>query len=166
MGDRLVVTRESKQAAFDKDWQTILTDGEGDYFLICLSPSSRWLLITLLEFYGEFHNRFLNYSGEREIDQLRSETLEGLICPMACSEDFQALVAEMVTLNATMVEVRDRLGDTDGDLDARLTELVTEVDQLGTIVAGLDTSDLYDQVEEILNGVGVILGADEIPVLP
>ncbi len=61
-----------------------------------------------------------------------------------------------------MIEIRDRLGDTDADIDLRLTEIEAGIATLNTTVGTLDQSALIDEVEEILNGVGVILGAPDL----
>lgn len=163
VADRLVTTRASKQAFFDKDKLTEDIDGLGAYNIHCLTPSSRWFLATLVEFYGEFHNRFENFSGEREIDQLRSETLLGLICPMACEDDFQALVAAVQGIGLTLIEIRDTLGGVTGDIDAKVETVGDNVALLTTELDSLGLPDLIDKLEPMLNGVGVILGAPDIP---
>ncbi len=162
MADLSVQTYESKQAYFDKAQLDLdIDDDLGDYFIICISPSSRWLLATLLNFYGEFHNRFENFT-EREADQLVAETLLGLICPMACQEDFQLLISTIAASNVILTDIKDRLGDGNSDIEVRIEELGTEVAALTTSLEALGLPDLIDGVEEILNGVGVILGAPEV----
>lgn len=137
-------------------------EGVGEYFMICLSPSSRWLLASFVNFYDQFYNRFENFSGVREIDQLTAETLQGLICPMACSDDFQALVAAVQGIGLTLIEIRDTLGGTDGDIDAKIDLVATNVEGVSTTLTELGLPELIDKLEPMLNGVGVILGAPDI----
>lgn len=162
MADPKVITHVSKQAHFDKDKMLLASNDWGDYELHCLSPQSRWLLTTLLEFYGEFHNRFDNFPTEREVDQLRADTLEGLICPMACQEDFQALVAAVQGIGLTLIDIRDRLGDSEADIDTKIETVATSVDGLTAELTALGLPTLIDKLEPMLNGVGVILGAPHI----
>ncbi len=158
-----LVTHFTKQVHFDKDLLTDLTEGETtEYYLFCLSPSSRWLLSTLVSFYSEYYNRWDNFTGPREIDQLIAETLEGLNCHMACAEDIQAIDATLGNINTTLQEIRDALGGVTADLDLRLVEIKTEVADLDTALADLGLPDLIDKLEPMLNGIGVILGAPTI----
>jgi len=160
-----LVTHFTKQVHFDKDLLDELTDGETtEYYLFCLSPASRWLLSTLVSFYSEYYNRWDNFSGQREIDQLVAETLEGLGCEVACREDIQAINVTLGEINATMVEIRDALGGETADLDERLVEIKTELADLDLSLVDLGLPDLIDKLEPILNGVGVILGAPTIPL--
>lgn len=161
--DWRITTWASKIPVIDKDDMAGLTEEEGDYVVICLSPQSRFVVLSLLAWWYDFYNRWHNFSGQREIDQLYAETFSGVSCEMACSDDIQALVTAVQGIGLTMIEIRDRLGDVDGDIDARLTEVKVALDDIDTTVASLDHSGLYDEVEQILNGVGVILGAPAIP---
>jgi hypothetical protein len=162
--DDIVITRRSKQAHFDYDVMQVDIAPLGGYHLHCLTPSARWLLVSLVEFYGEFHNRFDNWPDERSIDQVRTEALEGLICPMACEEDFQSLVAAVQGIGLTLIEIRDRLGPEAGDLDGKIEGVSDSVDGLTVQLADLGLPDLIDKLEPMLNGVGVILGAPDVPL--
>ena len=158
-----LVTHFTKQAHFDKDLLDELTDGETtEYYLFCLSPASRWLLSTLVSFYSEYYNRWDNFSGQREIDQLVAETLEGLGCEVACAEDIQAINTTLGNINTTLGQIRDALGGVTADLDLRLVEIKTEVADLDVALADLGLPDLIDKLEPMLNGIGVILGAPTI----
>lgn len=159
--DLQIKTYLSKQVHFDKNIMVDLTDGEGEYYLVCLSPSSRWLLLTLASFYAEYYNRWENFSGQREIDQLTAETLEGLICPMACATDIQDITASLQSINVTLQQIRDSLGGVTADIDERLVEIETTAVALTTAVEEIPS--LIDILEPILSGVGVILGAPPLP---
>lgn len=161
--DWRITTWASKVPVVDKNDMADLTSGEGDYVVICLTPQSRFVILSLLAWWVDYYNRWHNFSGQREIDQLYAEAFEGVSCEMACSEDIQALVAAVQGMGLTLIEIRDRLGDVDGDLDTRLTEVKVALETIDTTVAALDHSSLYDQIEPILSGVGVILGAPSIP---
>ncbi len=160
--DRRITTWASKISQIDKASQADLTVGESAYSLVCLTPNSRWLILSLLMFQEVYKKRWVNFSGIREIDQLVAETMEALICPMTCQEDIQAVNSTLQGISLTLIEIRDRLGGGSADLDARLTEIKTEVADLDTTLAGMGLPSLIDKVEPILNGVGVILGAPEI----
>ncbi len=161
--DRKVITWATKIGVIDKASQSDLTEGEPAYWIVCLTPASRWLLLSLLAFIEPYKNRWLSFSGVREIDQLIAETNEGIICPMACQDDIQAINATLQGISLTLIEMRDLLGSPGGDLDARLTEIKTEVADLDLTMIDFGLPDLIDKVEPIMNGVGVILGAPDIP---
>lgn len=160
--DRRVTTWASKIIQIDKASQASLTVGESDYTLVCLTPNSRWVILSLLMFEEPYKNRWANFSGIREIDQLIAETAEALICPMACQEDIQAINSTLQGISLTLIEMRDRMGGGSADLDTRLTEIKTELQDLEVSLAGLGLPSLIDKVEPILGGIGVILGAPEI----
>ncbi len=162
--DRRVVTWASKIEQIDKSSQAALTVGESAYFWVCLTPNTRWLILSLLMFQDLYKNRWVNFTGIREIDQLIAEAMEALICPMACQEDIQDINSTLQAISLTLIEMRDRLGGVSGDLDARLTEIKTEVADLDTSLSALGLPDLIDKIEPMLNGVGVILGAPDIPL--
>lgn len=161
--DRRVTTWASKIGVVDKASQADLTEGEPEYWVVCMSPNSRWLLLSLLAFIEPYKNRWLGFDDVREIDQLIAETADGMICPMACQEDIQAINTTLQSISLTLIEMRDRLGDTDGDLDARLTEIKTEIADLDLTMIDFGLPELLDQIEPIMSGVGVILGAPSIP---
>lgn len=163
MTDSRVLTWYGKQVQLDKDLLIEATEGETTpYYMVCLSPQSIWLLLTLLEFYTSFPSRFVGFEDQREVDQLHADALRGLICAVACEQDIQDIVAQLVIMNDTQAEIWNTLGGEDGDLNLRLTEIETALQTLNTTVALLDP--LIDKIEPILNGVGVILGAPDVPL--
>ncbi len=162
--DRRVTTWASKIGGIDKDTLSELTTGESAYYVICLSPASRWMLLSLLAFIEPYKNRWLNFTGEREIDQLIAETNDALVCPMACQEDIQAINSTLQAISLTLIEMRDRLGSGSADIDLRLTEIKTEIADLDVTLVDFGLPDLIDKLEPMLNGVGVILGAPDIPL--
>lgn len=162
MKDNRIETWGSKQVAFDKDDLTAMTVGESDYYVICLTPQSRWLLLTLLEFYAIFENRWKNFTDDERF-QLHSQTLKGMVCPMACSEDIQAINTTLEAINTTLIALSAKLGPTETDIDGRLSDLSDDMDALTAAVTSSFPSSIFDQIEPILNGVGVILGAPTIP---
>jgi len=162
--DYRVTTWAGKIGIIDKASQSQLTTGEPEYLVVCMSPDSRWLLLSLLMFIDPYRNRWLSFSGDREIDQLIAETAEGMICPMACSDDIQAINSTLQAISLTLIEMRDRLGGGSADLDARLTEIKTEIADLDLTLTDFGLPDLIDKIEPMLNGVGVILGAPDIPL--
>lgn len=159
--DYRVTTWTSKQIGFSKQEMEDLTVGESAYSVVCLTPAERWYLLTLAHFYKDYGNRWEGFT-QSERDELVSNTIWRMICPMACQEDIQAINTTLGLINATLIEVRNRLGDGDGDLDLRLQEMNTELEALTTAVTESFPS-LIDKIEPILNGVGVILGAPTIP---
>lgn len=162
--DRRVVTWASKIGVIDKDLLADLTDGEPDYWIVCLSPASRWLLLSLLAFIEPYKNRWLNFTNVREIDQLIAETNDGIICPMACQEDIQAINTTLGLINVSLVEIRDALGGVTADIDLRLVEIKTAVEEIDVSLVGFGLPELIDKLEPMLNGIGVILGAPDIPL--
>lgn len=159
-----VTTYTDKQVAFHKDKLANLTVGESGYYLICLSPAERWVLLTLLSFYDKFYNRWLGDWTRDEIDDLAGATMWRLTCPMACEEDFQLLIGHVAAISLTMTEIRDRLGPAEGDLNGRLQDISTDLEDIKTAVEAAFPSDIFDDLEPILNGVGVILGAAGVPL--
>lgn len=164
MSDTLVRTYKSKQVAFDKSLVASLTEGESGFYLVCLTPQQRWLLLTLLEFYTLFRNRWVGGWTEDEIESLHASTLWRLICPMTCEDQFEALNATLATMSTTLTEIRDRIGDGEVSLDERLLDIKTSLDTIQASLPDDFPGDLFDKLEPILNGVGVILGAPTIPL--
>lgn len=162
--DRKVTTWASKIGIIDKASQADLTAGEPDYWIVCMSPESRWLLLSLLAFIEPYKNRWVDFASDREIDQLIAETNDGIICPMACQDDIQAIIAALQAISLTLIETRDRIGSPTGDLDARLTEIKTEIADIDLTLVDFGLPDLIDKIEPITNGIGVILGAPDVPL--
>lgn len=160
--DPIVTTRASKQVHLDKDVMLARVEGLPDYFVICLTPSSRWVLISLLSHLAEYYRRWDNWDSHREIDQLSSETLLGLFCPMACSDDIQAIIAAMEVMNTTLAQIRDRIAPDGEDVDTDLKAVVAGIATLDTTISDFGLPELLDKLEPMLNGVGVILGAPPI----
>ncbi len=160
--DHKVTTWAGKQVHLDRDYMLTQVEGEPEYYFFCLSPQSRWLAVSLINFFAEYHNRWDGWSGPRQIDQLVAETLEGLFCQMACAEDIQAIGATLTAMNVILGQIRDRLGGGSADLDVRLSEIKTEVEDLDATLVDFGLPELIDKIEPMLNGVGVILGAPQI----
>jgi len=97
-------------------------------------------------------------------DQLIAETLEAMYCPMACSDDIQAIDATLGEIRDALVGLSNKFGPVDADLDLDLQEIRDEISGLEVAVSSLDISTFIDKLEAILNGVGVILGAPTIPL--
>lgn len=162
--DRKVTTWASKIGVVDKASQSALTDGEPTYWVVCMSPASRWLLLSLLAFIEPYKNRWLNFADVREIDQLIAETNDGIICPMACQDDIQAINTTLQGISLTLIEMRDILGGPTADIDTRLTEIKTEIQDIDLTLVDFGLPDLIDKIEPITNGIGVILGAPDVPL--
>ena len=159
MPDARVTTYQSKQVAFDKPRIAEFTEGESGYVVICLSPSERFFLLTLVEFLTTFRNRFTGDWTEDEFQALHSGVLRSLVCPMACETDIQTISATLTTMVSVLTDIRDRLGPEEGNLDLRLVDIGEDIEALTTAVGSAVPSSLFDDLEPILDGVGVILGA-------
>lgn len=157
--DERVTTYQSKQVVFDKARIAELTEGEDAYVLVCLSPSERWFLLTLIEFFTTFRNRFIGGWSEDEFQAIHSGVLRSLICPVTCETDVQAISATLTTMVGVLEDIRDRLGPSEGNLDLRLVDLSDDLEALTTAVTAAVPSTLFDDLEPILDGVGIILGA-------
>ena len=83
---------------------------------------------------------------------------------MACQDDIQAINTTLQNISLTLIEMRDRLGGPTADLSVDLNAIKTSIDAVNTSVEALDIADLIDQVEPLLDGVGVILGAPAVPL--
>lgn len=162
--DWKVTTQASKIYRSDYASQSDLTQGEPDYWLVCLTPESIWLLSSLLAFQEVYKNRFINYPSVDNREQLLANTWFALECPMACQDDIQAINTTLQGILLTLQEMRDRLGGPTADLSVDLNAIITAINAVNTSVATLDIADLIDQVEPLLDGVGVILGAPAIPI--
>jgi hypothetical protein len=161
--DQRVETWASKIAVFDHDRMVELTAGEDDdaYTVHCLTPRARWLLLTLVSFYGEFTGRYVNWP-EGEARDAYSETVKGLINVMACQTDMTRIADATEAAVVELQSLNNRIGIGPGgeDINGRLADI--EV-RLGEILVRLPATPLdptlIDQIEEILDGVGTILGA-------
>ncbi len=160
--DERITTYSSKQVAFDRQRIAEFTEEEDGYTIVCLSPSERWFLLSLTEFYTTFRNRFTGDWTEDEFQALHSGVLRSLVCPMACETDIQTISATLTTMATVMAEIRDRLGDSETDIDVRLETIADKIALLTTAVESAVPSSLFDDLEPILDGVGTILGAAAI----
>ncbi len=174
MANKRIETYEDKQVFFDKEVMLELTLGETGYTVHCLDPDERWLLLTLISFYGQWLNRWSTDWTEDERSQLFAKAVRRLVCPVACEEDvkriadiLEAQLPQLTTMNGhftNLVTVVDNLEET---TDVRLLAIN---DTLALIEAELSTSlipaNIIDQVEFLLNGIAVILGAPSVPILP
>lgn len=154
--DKRVTTWQGKQVMFDNDLLTSLTEGESEYSFFCLLPDQVWVLLTLLEFYGEFHNRFVGFDTVLDIDNLRASTLRGLINPVACSEDLERIAVALEAMAVSLEAINLKIGPVESDLDQRLEDID---DALVAIEAKLPSSTLFDEIETVLDNTAVILGA-------
>lgn len=162
--DYKVTTHASKIFQSDYANQADLIQGEPDYWLVCLTPGSVWLLSSLLAFQELYRNRWVNYPSVSNRDELIADTWFALECPMACQDDIQAINTTLQNISLTLIEMRDRLGGPTADLSVDLNAIKTAIDAVNTSVGTLDIADLIDQIEPLLDGVGVILGAPAIPI--
>ncbi len=174
MTDKRIETYQSKQVFFDKAAMTEMTLGEDQYTIHCLGAEERWLILTLVSFYGDWVSRWSEDWTADERNQMYSNIIRRLICPVACETDVQriadileAQLPELTTLNGNLVTMTASLDTLEVTTDIRLLAIN---DTLALIKAELDTgfipSNLVDQVELLLNAIGVILGAPSIPILP
>lgn len=161
-----VTTWSDKQIAFDQSQlQGALVEGEGEYVIICLEPDSVAYLLQLATFYQSWKNRWPGWSDADRLD-LVTRTVERLIFPMACSEDIQAIIDQLTIIATTQGEIRDRVGPVDTSLQETLDQINTTLTNIQAALPDDFPADIFDQVEEVLNGVGVILGAPSLAILP
>lgn len=177
MGDVRIETWETKQIAFDYATAQAMTEGEEEndaYTIHCFTPLQRWLLLSLISFYPIFSNRWSDDWPSEEKDQLVSETTRKLVTFMACETDItriadilEAQLPQLTTINSKLDLVITAIDNIEGTLDTRLTEVVSGISDI-KVQIGTSTFEpnIIDQVEEILNGAAVILGASGVPVLP
>lgn len=163
-GDPLVRTYASKQVAFDKNLISDATQGEADWYAVCFTPTERWFMLTLLEFYTTFKSRFVGGWTEREIDQLHADTLKRMICPMACSDQFEQLLVIMTGMAITLQEISDKVGPTGADINLRLLDIDETLDEIKVSVDNSFPSSIFDQLEPIMDAVNIILGG--VGILP
>lgn len=174
MADKRIETYQSKQVFFDKSVMTEMITGEDQYTIHCLDAGERWLVLTLVSFYGEWASRWSEDWTDDERFQMYSNIIRRLICPVACETDVQriadileAQLPELTTLNASLATLTTSLDTLEATTDIRLLAIN---DTLALIEAELSTglipSALVDQVELLLNAIAVILGAPSIPILP
>lgn len=159
-----VTTQWANLAGVDYDELVSLSIEEPEYLVVCLPPMHRVLLQNLLAFQEPLISRWLNFPSMRVRDQLIAETLEAMYCPMACSDDIQAIDATLGEIRDALVGLSNKFGPVDADLDLDLQEIRDEISGLEVAVSSLDISTFIDKLEAILNGVGVILGAPTIPL--
>jgi len=153
----------SKQVQIDKNLIASLTEGESECALYLLTPSEVWLLVTFLEFFGDFAIRWVNFDDQLDIDNLRSQTLKGLINPVACSEDIERIAVALETMAVSIQELNLKIGPDTPTISERLTDIELAVTAIET---KLPLSTLFDHIETILNGTGVILGALNVDPSP
>lgn len=160
--DKRVTTWTSKQIAFHKSDMEAQTQGETGYTVVCLTPAERWYLLGLANFYAEFTNRWHGWTATERLE-LTASTQQRMICPMACQEDIQAINNTLVLINATLGNIRDRIGPSEANIDLRLVEIGADIEALEAAVSEAFPDELFDILEPILSGVGVIMGAPPLP---
>lgn len=164
--DQRVETWASKIAVFDYDAAVELTDGETDeaYTVHCLTPYARWFLLTVTSFYGEFASRWTGWP-EGEADQTYSEAIQGLVNVMTCETEVTRIAVAAEAVLAQFVELNDRIGigPADESINLRLDDIEARLAEISGKLPDtpLDPA-LIDQIEEILDGVGTVLGAAAI----
>lgn len=164
IGDQRVTTWLSKLVLIDyQDIQSLTSVETSNYFVLCIRPDERALLSICLSHYVDWLDRWRNFPSEVDRSDLIARTYDSLGVELACSEDIELLNTNLAAINTTLGEMRDRLGDSQADLDTKLADIKASIDALETTLAAIDPS-LIDQLETILNGVGVILGAPSISV--
>jgi hypothetical protein len=162
--DRKVVTRESKlwRADYSEALAATLGEDDDEYTVHCLTPLSRWLLLGLVHFYGQWPSRWVGDWPEGLPDQVYQEAIKGLIDIMACQTDMTRIADATEAMLDRLDSLNDRigLGPSGQDLNSRLADIETRLGQIITHLPDtpLDPS-LIDQIEQILDGVGTILGA-------
>lgn len=177
MADTRVETWDAKQIAFDYTVAQEMVTGEESndaYTLHCLTPLERWLLLSLISFYPQFEGRWSDDWPSDTKNQLISETTRKLVTFMACETDVTRIadileeqLPQLTVMNAKLDLIIEALTGMDTTVDTGFTALVTALGDIqGQITAGIFEPDIIDQVELLINGVGIILGAPSIPILP
>lgn len=172
-----VETWDDKQIAFDYTVAQEMTSGEeaeDAYTFHCFTPLQRWLLLSLISFYPQFDNRWSDDWPSDIKYQLISETTRRLVTVLACETDvtriadiLEAQLPQLTTMNAKLDLIIAALSDIDATVDVGLADLVISLSGIqGQITAGIFDDDIIDQVELLLNGIAIILGAPSIPILP
>lgn len=153
MPDRRVTTWKSKQVAFVKTALLDDTLGEDDDYIICISPASVWLLRTMLAFYGYFYNRWLGFTRS-EIDQLVAETEVSLVSVLGCETDLKRLADALESMDTKAIDQNLFLQE----LVAMNTHLANLSDTLVSIGGSSNLVPFLDDVEDVLDDIGTILG--------
>lgn len=174
MPDKRIETYESKQVYFDKETMLALTEGENEYTVHCLEPEERWMLLTLISFYGDWLNRWSTDWSTEERSQLFSNIVRRLVCPVACETDvkriadiLEAQLPQLTTMNGNFSTLITSVDTLEVTTDARLLAINDTLElMIAELNTGLIPANIIDQVEFLLNGIAVILGAPSVPILP
>lgn len=177
MRSNRVETWDSKQIAFSYSAALEMTLGEVEedaYTFHCFTPLERWLLLSLISFYPLFDNRWSSDWPPEIKSQLISETTRRLVTVLACETDVSRIadvledqLPQLTVMNAKLDAIILALSDMDNTVNVGLANLADGLAEIqGEITAGIFDDDLIDQVELLINGVAVILGAPPIPILP
>lgn len=172
-----VETWDDKQIAFDytvAQEMTLGEEAEDAYTFHCFTPLERWMLLSLISFYPQFDNR---WSDDWPADikyQLISETTRKLVTVLACETDvsriadiLEAQLPQLTVMNLKLDLIIAALSDMDDTVNVGLADLVISLAGIqGQITAGIFDDDIIDQVELLMNGIAIILGAPSIPILP
>lgn len=174
-----LTTNFSKIGVWDYNDASELTQeeqGVEGYFVLCMPPMARWLLLSMLDFYSVHSSSFLNFPDEiTRIDTI-AQAYKGLIKDMACETQLTELVTQVTRIADATDELNNRIGQGPqgesihdrmynieiilNDMESRLLSIANNVSS-----SALDPT-LIDQIEAILNGVGVILGAASVNPTP
>lgn len=172
-----VETWDDKQIAFDYTVAQEMTSGEeaeDAYTFHCFTPLQRWLLLSLVSFYPQFDNRWSDNWPSDTKYQLISETTRRLVTVLACETDvtriadiLEAQLPQLTTINAKLDLIITAIDDIEGTLNTELGDIASGISAI-QVQIGSSTFEpnIIDQVEAILNGAAVVLGAVPIPVLP
>lgn len=177
MRSQRVETWDDKQIFFDYDvaQEMVLGEEEEDaYTFHCFTPLERWLLLSLISFYPQFDNRWSDDWPADEKYQLISETTRKLVTILACETDvsriadiLEAQLPQLTVINAKLDSIALALSDLDTTLDTDLIAINNTIAGISSQIASSTFDDeTIDQIELIMNGIAVILGAVSIPVLP
>lgn len=160
--DSQVTTWLSKLPIFDYQDVLSLSNGESSYSIHCLSPDVRVLLLNLLVWYIDWKSTWVNFPDELTRADLLARAIYEVANQMACSEDIALVIQHLAAISLTQTEIRDNLGAVNTTLASELGEVNSSLATLITSVDGAFPSALIDDIEEILDGVGTILGAAAI----
>ncbi len=177
MRSSLVETWDDKQIAFDytvAQEMTLGEEAEDAYTFHCFTPLERWLLLSLVSFYPQFDNRWSDDWPASEKYQLISETTRKLVTVLACETDvsriadiLEAQLPQLTVMNLKLDAIITALGAMDDTVNVGLADLAIGLAGIqGQITAGIFDDDIIDQVELLMNGIAIILGAPSIPILP
>lgn len=139
--------------------------GEQTYYLVPLSHGAisiirsflikpaQWRSSYTLGQVNHWQYEIPSYSTMDEIRAIVDEAISDLQleCLMPCLE-----------LNESLQDINTTVGTLDTNLQTSFTAVVTKLDEIKTLLTNQDLTEQLDDVEEILDGIGVIMGAAAI----